>query len=178
MKILNVFSVSLVILFACSSQQAAAAIPISPGSNGQNDPSVAEFHLVANKDVTIRVSSKGLVCEFSCRAYGSHQEMWTLRINNELDAPASGSERTATCTAKSEHHDGDGHKNGMRGFHLKIYPESGVTELEVVTAEAWNDGVNLLRGDEFEVFDTVLRSTPSWGRQVSSAKMVVTSLGR
>jgi hypothetical protein len=43
--------------------------------------------------------------------------------------------------------------------------------------QAWNDGVNLLRGDEFEVLDTVLRSTPSWSRQVSSAKMVVASLG-
>ena len=34
-----------------------------------------------------------------------------------------------------QHHDGDGHKNGMRGFHLKVYSESGVPELEVVSAE-------------------------------------------
>jgi hypothetical protein len=51
------------------------------------------------------------------------------------------------------------------------------TNFKQHSCQAWNDGVNLLRGDEFEVMDTVLRSTPSWSRQVSSAKMVVTSLG-
>ena len=44
-------------------------------------------------------------CEFSCRAYGSHQEMWTLEIKNGLeilDGDKAASERTATCTATSE----------------------------------------------------------------------------
>lgn len=36
-----------------------------------------------------------------------------------------------------QHHDGDGHKNGMRGFHLKMYPESGVPEIEVISAEVY-----------------------------------------
>jgi hypothetical protein len=35
----------------------------------------------------------------------------------------------------AQHHDGDGHKNGMRGFHLKIFPESGAPDFEVVLAE-------------------------------------------
>jgi len=35
----------------------------------------------------------------------------------------------------AQHHAGDGHKNGMRGFHLKIYPESGAPDFEVVSAE-------------------------------------------
>ena len=42
----------------------AAAPLISPGSESQEhieDKSTAKFHLVANTDVTMRVSSKGLV---------------------------------------------------------------------------------------------------------------------
>ena len=39
------------------------------------------------------------------------------------------------CLKDAQHHDGDGHKNGMRGFHMKMYPESGIPELEVVAAE-------------------------------------------
>ena len=35
----------------------------------------------------------------------------------------------------AQHHAGDGHKNGMRGFHLKIFPESGAPDFEVVSAE-------------------------------------------
>ena len=41
-----------------------------------------------------------------------------------------------TCVLKAaQHHDSDGHKNGMRGFHMKMYAENGVPELEVVNAE-------------------------------------------
>jgi hypothetical protein len=37
-----------------------------------------------------------------------------------------------------QHHDGDGHKNGMRGFHLKMYAQNGDAELEVVLAEVFS----------------------------------------
>ena len=41
-----------------------------------------------------------------------------------------------TCVLNAaQHHDSDGHKNGMRGFHMKMYAENGVPELEVVNAE-------------------------------------------
>jgi hypothetical protein len=39
-------------------------------------------------------------CEFSCRAYGSHQEIWTLEIKNGLEGPDG--DRMASCTATSE----------------------------------------------------------------------------
>lgn len=56
------FSVWL-LLFAFTWQQAHTAILIPPDLDNQNDPSIAKFHLVANNDVTIRVSSKGLVSD-------------------------------------------------------------------------------------------------------------------
>ncbi len=43
-----------------------------------------------------------------------------------------------------QHHDGDGHKNGMRGFHMKVYSESGVPELEVVSAEVGSYSQSIL----------------------------------
>ena len=58
-KMIN-FSV-WILLFAFSLQQTDSAILIHPGLDNQDNPSVAKFHLVANNDVTIRVSSKGLV---------------------------------------------------------------------------------------------------------------------
>jgi hypothetical protein len=60
---------ALLLLLAMSLQQIPAAPLISPGSESQQHPqhdeSVAKFHLVANTDVTKRVSSKGLMCASS-----------------------------------------------------------------------------------------------------------------
>ena len=60
---------ALLLLLALSLQQILAAPLISPGSESQEHPqhdeSVAKFHLVANTDVTKRVSSKGLMCASS-----------------------------------------------------------------------------------------------------------------
>jgi hypothetical protein len=60
---------ALLLLLALSMQQALAAPLISPGSESREHPqhgeTVAKFHLVANTDVTKRVSSKGLMCASS-----------------------------------------------------------------------------------------------------------------
>lgn len=60
---------ALLLFLALSLQQILAAPLISPGSESQEHPqhgeTVAKFHLVANTDVTKRVSSKGLMCASS-----------------------------------------------------------------------------------------------------------------
>jgi hypothetical protein len=102
MKML-MFCVTL-LLFALALQQAESAILISPGLDKQNDPSIAKFHLVANNDVTIRVSSKGLVLEpsalRSCFApiqIPSVTRALLLSVANSLAAPTALIKKCGHC---------------------------------------------------------------------------------